>query len=160
MTEEQENKAQNEDLKNAPKFRVNGFYIKDMSFESPMAPEIFTKQAAAPKLEMSVDVIVSKIEGTAFEVALKTSAKAVGEEGSMFMIELLHAAIFVLNPELPKDEMEKTLLIDCPNVIFPFTRRVIADTVQDGGFAPLILDPVNFEAIYAAKKESSDAVKN
>lgn len=144
-----------EDLKNAPKLKVNGFYTKDVSFESPLSPAVFVQKTEQPKLEMSVDVVVSKIEGTAFEVALKINAQANIEEGALFIVELLHAGIFVLNPELEQDDMEKTLLIDCPNILFPYARRIVSDLTQDGGFAPLILDPVNFEAIYAQKKQQA-----
>lgn len=149
-TQENEKVAQN-----APKFKVNGFYMKDLSFESPSVPAIFTQKAEPPKLDMSVDVIVSKIEGSAFEVALKISAKAAIEEKTLFLTELVHAGIFVLNPELGKEEMEKLLLIDCPTVLFPFSRQIISFATQNGGFAPLILDPVDFEAIYVAKKNAA-----
>lgn len=142
---------------NAPKFKVNGFYTKDLSFESPSAPAIFTQQAQAPKLDMSVDVIVSKIEGSAFEVALKISTKAAIEDKTLFLVELVHGGIFVLNPELEKEEMEKLLLIDCPTVLFPFSRQIISAATQNGGFAPLILDPVDFEVIYEAKKNAAAA---
>lgn len=144
-----------EDNNKMGKLRINGFYLKDLSFESPQAPAIFLDQGQQPKLDMSVDVVVSKVDGTAFEVALKINAKANTDKGVLFEVELLHGGFFVLNPELEKEEMEKTLLIDCPNIIFPYARRVVSEVTQDGGFAPLILEPVNFESIYEQKKQQS-----
>jgi len=136
-----------------PNYRAQGFYLKDFSFENPKAPQIFAKAAQKPEMELSVDVGVKKIEGTSFEVALKTNAQAIVDGEVIFLIELVFAGIFAMNPELGKDEIERLLLVDCAKDVFPFSRRVIADATREGGFAPLIIDPIDFEMVYNSRKK-------
>ncbi len=137
----------------AVKYRPQGFFMKDFSFENPKAPQIFSKLTQKPKMELSVDVGVKKIEGSAFEVSLKTNAQASVDGEVVFLVELVYSGIFVVNPDLEKEEMEKTLLVDCAKDVFPFSRRVIADATREGGFAPLILDPVDFAMVYESRKK-------
>lgn len=134
-----------------PDYRAQGFYLKDFSFENPKAPQIFAQNMQKPKMELSVDVGVKKIEGTSFEVALKTNAQAIVGDEVVFLIELVFAGIFAVNPKLEKEEIERLLLVDCAKDVFPFSRRIIADATREGGFAPLILDPVDFEQVYQAR---------
>lgn len=142
-----------EAAKPAMSYRAQGFYMKDFSFENPKAPKIFAAAAQKPKMELSVDVGVQKIEGASFEVALKTNAQASVDGEVIFLVELIYAGIFVVNTELSKEEIERILLVDCAKDVFPFSRRAIADATREGGFAPLILDPVDFEVVYASRKQ-------
>ena len=134
-------------------YRAQGFYLKDFSFENPKAPQIFAQPMQKPKMELSVDVGVQKIEGANFEVSLRTNAQASIEGDVIFLVELVFAGIFAVNPELTKEEIERILLVDCARDIFPFSRRVIADATREGGFAPLILEPVDFNAVYKGRKK-------
>jgi len=136
-------------------YRAQGFYLKDFSFESPKAPRIFAQNMPKPKMELSVDVGVQNIENNNFEVALRTNAQASVDGEVIFLVEVVFAGMFAVNPELSKDAIERILLVDCPRDIFPFSRRIIADTTREGGFAPLILDPVDFEMVYQSRKKAA-----
>jgi len=135
------------------KYRAQGFYLKDFSYESPKAPLIFTQNLQKPKMDLSVDVSVQKLENANFEVSLRTNAQASIDGEVIFLIELLYAGIFMVNAELDKDTIERILLVDCARDVFPFSRRVIADTSREGGFTPLLLDPVDFEMVYKNRKK-------
>lgn len=137
----------------AIKYRAQGFYMKDFSFENPKAPQIFSNAAEKPKMELSVDVAVQKVEGSSFEVTLKTNAQASVNGEVIFLVELAYAGLFVVHPDLKKDEAERILLVECAKDVFPFSRRIISDATREGGFAPLILDPVDFEAVYISRKQ-------
>ena len=136
-------------------YRPQGFYLKDFSFENPKAPRIFAQILQKPKMELSVDVGVQNIEGANFEVSLRTNAQASIDGEVIFLIELVFAGVFAVNPELGKDEVQRILLVDCARDIFPFSRRVIADATREGGFAPLILEPVDFETVYNGRKKAA-----
>lgn len=139
-------------VQNAPKFRLSGFYVKDISFENPLAPAVFMQQIDKPDMKVGIDVNLTRLKDTAYEVSLRINARAEGEGKAVFHIEMVYAGLFVLNPEIPAEEHDRILLIDCASVIFPFARRVVADLVQEGGFPPLLLEPINFEAVYQSKR--------
>ncbi len=146
-------KNQEKPLENAPKFKLSGLYVKDISFENPQAPGVFlTESAAKPGMGVGVDVNIGKLRDNAYEVALRVTAKADGEGKALFLVEVVYAGLFIINPELKAEEHDKILLVECASVIFPFARRLIADLVQEGGFPALLLEPINFEAIYNSRK--------
>ena len=139
----------------APKFKLNGLYIKDISFENPSAPEIFFKPDGKPNIDIKIDLGLSKVGNGNYEVVLKIITNATTDSGkTMFLAELLHAGLFAINPELAPETHEKILLTECATIIFPFARRLIADLVQESGFPPLLLEPVNFEAIYNSRQKA------
>lgn len=138
------------------KFRISGLYVKDISFENPLAPGIFVNKIDKPDMNVGVDVNLGKLKENAYEVALRVHARAEASDSkALFLVELVYAGLFIVNPELPEAEHEKILLVDCAAVIFPFARRLIADLVKEGGFPPLILEPLNFEAIYNSKRQKA-----
>jgi preprotein translocase subunit SecB len=146
------------DTKSMPAFKLNGLYVKDLSFENPGAPGVFLQPTGKPRINVSVDVFVNNLKDTAYEVALKASAKATAEDGKgMFIVEVVYAGLFVLNPELPREAYEKILFVDCAQVVFPFVRRLIVDLSTEGGFPPVLLEPINLEAIFNAKKQAKPA---
>ena len=137
----------------APKFKLNGLYVKDISFENPGAPDIFFNQGGKPNIDIKIDLGLSKFANGNYEVVLKMGIKAAIENNkTLFLIEILHAGLFALNPEIPVESHERILLTECATIIFPFARRIVADLVQEGGFPPLLLEPINFETIYGSKK--------
>jgi preprotein translocase subunit SecB len=146
-------KTETENQQQTLNYLAQGFYLKDFSFESPKAPAIFTQNMQKPAMELAIDVGVQKLENNNFEVSLRTNAQASVDSEVIFLIELLYAGAFAVNTELSKDEIERILLVDCARDIFPFSRRFIADTTREGGFAPLILNPVDFETVYKARKK-------
>jgi preprotein translocase subunit SecB len=132
---------------------IKGQYLKDLSFENPKAPGIFSKQNLNPKIDISVDINAKKLSEKLFEVnlAISSSGMLEKEDDKIFVIECVYAGIFEIQND-DESELEKTLLIDCPTVIFPFARRIIAEATRDGGFPPLMIDPIDFEQLYKNKK--------
>ncbi len=141
--------------------RINSQYVKDLSFEAPNAPEIFLTPAIKPDIALSIDIDATKLSVNAFEVVLKVKADAKDggnkeEEKVIFICELSYAGVFVIDEKIQdQKEIEQLLLIYCPNILFPFARRIIANCTIDGNFPPLMLEPINFADLY--KKRSDQA---
>lgn len=121
-------------------------YVKDLSFENPNAPAVFQWQGQ-PQIDVQFNIGSDKVGEDVFEVALKIEVKAVADEGTAFHVELLYAALFGLR-NVPEDQIQPFMLAEAPRLIFPFARRVLADAVRDGGFPPLMLDPIDFGALF------------
>lgn len=133
-----------------PQIRVLGQYIKDLSFENPNAPGGFTGDS--PQINVSVDVRVPSQNGSDYEIELRLSADAKIGETQAFLVELVYGAVFRLE-NIPEQSLQPILLIECPRLLFPFARRVIADMTRDGGFPPLMIDPIDFAALYRQRLE-------
>ncbi|MCJ9429823.1 protein-export chaperone SecB [Kordiimonas marina] len=140
-----------------PQAGVLAQYIKDLSFENPNAPaSLQALSAAKPAIDVNVNVGVRKMNDEVYEVELKISATAshANEDGSeshvAFVVELAYATLFGVRG-LPEEALKQFLLIQGPTMMFPFARRIIADASRDGGFPPLLLEPINFEALYQAQ---------
>lgn len=136
-----------------PAIRVLSQYIKDLSFENPGA----TVQDQ-PNIELGIDVGATPVannEGV-FEVTLKLKARAGTQETALFLIEMDYAGQFHLQG-FSQADMEPILLIECPRILFPFARRIIADISAEGGFPPLRIDPVDFGALYNSQKQRAQA---
>jgi preprotein translocase subunit SecB len=131
-----------------PELNVLGQYIKDLSFESPAAPGALQSPPKNPQLQVSVNVGASHKSGEAYEVTLNLEAHAKSDTGVIYNIELSYGGLFQLK-HVPEAMLQPVLLIDCPTLLFPFLRRVIADVTRDGGFPPLMLDPIDFRRLYA-----------
>lgn len=136
---------------------INGQYVKDLSFENPNAPFSLTQQASAPKIEINLDLEAKSLPDNVFEVSMKITAKASVEENSLFVAELSYAGLFTLI-NIPEDQKEMILLIHCPSILFPFARRVLSDATRDGGFQPLMLDPIDFAALYQQRKSDEQKI--
>jgi len=130
-----------------PQLLVNAQYTKDLSFEAPTAPAIFAAmQEEAPDVKIGVNVDFSEFENNLFEVVLKVEAQCTVGEETAFLLELEYAGLFTLNLD---DEVKgPALLIECPRLLFPFARNILADVSRDGGFPPLMLGPMDFAAMY------------
>jgi preprotein translocase subunit SecB len=126
---------------------INGQYTKDLSFEAPNAPEVFNLlQSEMPNIQVDIDVQGNAKDQNVFEVVLKVRAEAKVKEEVAYICELSYAGIFTIN--VPTENIGPVLLIDCPLILFPFLRRIVADITSDGGFAPLMLTPVDFASLY------------
>jgi preprotein translocase subunit SecB len=132
-------------------FNVLGQYIKDLSFENPKAPASLSIDDQG-NINVSVNVDVQQLRDEVFEVAVSVNVKAASKEETVFVLEATYAGVFDIKIE-NKDELEMVLLVHCPNMLFPYVRRIISDTTRDGGFTPLMLNPVDFTALYLRKKE-------
>jgi preprotein translocase subunit SecB len=140
----------------APHIAIISQYIKDFSFENPNAPNSLVKLAKTPSVELGIDLNISKISESdaTFEVSLNIEASAKTDDLTLFVIELSYAGIFVLY-NLPEDQHEAILAIHCPNMIFPFARRIISDVTQESGFQPLRIDPIDFGRMYHKKSQEN-----
>jgi preprotein translocase subunit SecB len=125
-----------------------GQYIKDLSFENPGAP---FNLSTRPQIELGVDLQAKRLDGQHFEVELKLRVSAKAEDKAVFMLELVYGGMFLVHGTPPEDFLQQVLLIDAPQLLFPFARRIIADAVRDGGMPPLMVEPINFAALYRAR---------
>lgn len=131
--------------------KISSQYVKDLSFEVPNAPDIFLIPALKPDIALSIDIDAKKLSLNAFEVSLKIKAEAKTKEQDkvIFICEVSYAGIFTLDEKIQdQKEIEAILLIYCPSILFPFARRVVASCTIDGGFPPLMLEPINFAELY------------
>jgi preprotein translocase subunit SecB len=124
-------------------------FIKDLSFENPMGP---AKANIRPQVDMSVDIEAKPMEHELFEVALKLRVSAKHEDKPAFLLELVYAGLFVLH-NIPEQIHNQILLIEAPHLLFPFARRIVADVVRDGGLPTLMIEPIDFAALYQARLE-------
>lgn len=130
-----------------PSITIAGQYIRDLSFENPEAPQSIMKAGAAPKFNVGINVGVKKQEDDLYAVELSINAKAERESNVLFSVELIYGGIFRI-ANVPENQMALVLMIECPRLIFPFARQIIASTTQQGGFPPMLMEPVDFAAIY------------
>lgn len=135
-------------------FSLQKLYVKDLSFENPNAPEMYTKLSAQPEIEMNLNQENRQIDADHWEVSLKISvlAREAQSKKVLFEIEIEHAGVFLLKG-IPEEHMEILLAIDCPTIILPYVRQQISQMTVDGGYMPLLLEPVNFAAIYENNKK-------
>ncbi|MBA4209557.1 MAG: protein-export chaperone SecB [Parvibaculum sp.] len=132
--------------------RVLMQYVKDLSFENPNAPQTLGPVDEQPAINLRVDVGVKRMADTDFEVALKIGAEALVKQKPMFVAEIEYAGLFRL-VNIPEADLEAVLVIECPRQIFPFARRILADITRDGGFPPLLIDPIDFVSLYQQRRE-------
>ncbi|MDX2265035.1 MAG: protein-export chaperone SecB [Hyphomicrobiales bacterium] len=132
---------------NQPQVNVLGQYIKDLSFENPNAPDVLRGQIKNPNLKLGFNVIVKSMSDDMYEVALAVEGGAQADEGFLYNVELVYAGVFRLK-NLPKEAIQPFLYVDCPALLFPFVRRIMADMTREGGFPPLLLDPIDFGGLY------------
>ncbi|KPF70861.1 preprotein translocase subunit SecB [alpha proteobacterium AAP81b] len=138
-----------------PQVSVLSQYVKDLSFENPNAPQSL-QWNEAPRIDVNVGVNARRGGDDVFEVELKITARAEVNEQTAFVIDLLYGALFGL-ANVPEEALEPFLIIEAPRIIFPFARRIVADAVRDGGFPPLMLDPIDFAALYMAQQQAGGA---
>jgi preprotein translocase subunit SecB len=149
----------------APTIGMITQYVKDFSFENPNAPAVFQWQAQ-PQIEVQFNIGADPVGDDVHEVVLKIDVKAVSGNQTAFQVELSYAGLFGIR-NLPDEQMQPFLFAEAPRILFPFARRVLADAVRDGGFQPLLLEPIDFGALYmqqaqlaASDGESAGAAGN
>lgn len=139
----------------APAFGIEKLYVKDLSVEVPNAPQIFLEQGA-PEISVQLNTEGTALGDGAFDVVLTTTVTAKVGEKTMFLVEIGQAGIFrIVN--IPDDQLEPLIAVACPNILFPYAREAISDAVTRAGFQPVVLQPVNFEALYMARLEQAQA---
>jgi len=128
--------------------QIVGQYVKDLSFENPAAP---SGPAMRPQIDLGVDLQARRLDSERFEVELKLRVSAKAEEKAVFLLELVYAGLFLIQ-NAPEELLQQFLLIEAPHIIFPFARRIVADVIRDGGMPPLMIEPIDFSALYRAKQ--------
>ena len=140
---------------NHPVFSIEKVFVKDLSLEIPNAPQVFLEREA-PTVDIQLHHNSTGVEEGVYQTVLTVTVTAKVNDKTMFLVEAAQAGIFVVR-NIPAQELEAVLAIACPNILFPYVREVISDTVVRAGFPPVILSPVNFEAIFAAQRDSQPA---
>lgn len=140
-----------------PQIQVNHQYVKDLSFEIPGAPEIFLNLRSQPTVDLNLDVNARRIEGPLCEVEIAIRAEAKVEDKTAFIVELVYAGLFTLN-SVPEAMFEPVLLVECPRLLFPFARNVVAEVTRDGGFPPVVLQPIDFLSLWQARRNAEAQV--
>ena len=139
----------------APQIALISQYVKDLSFENPNAPAVFQWQDQ-PQIDVQFNIGADKVADDVLEVSLKIEVKAIAPQGTAFAVELVYAALFGMR-NVPEDQVQPFMLAEAPRLIFPFARRVLADAIRDGGFPPLLLEPIDFGGLYLQQAEQMQA---
>ena len=122
---------------------INAQYVKDLSFENPRAPHSLRQQTAQPSVEINVDVKAQNLGQDTFEVVLTIKSSAKIQEEPLFLVELAYAGVITIR-NVSQDMLSAVVLVETPRLLFPFARNIIADTTRDGGFPPLMINPIDF----------------
>jgi preprotein translocase subunit SecB len=138
----------------APQVATIAQYIKDLSVESPNSPQVFQWQAQPPQLDVQFHINVNAAGEDVHEVTLKIDVSAKTENGTHFLVDLSYAGLFGFR-NIPEESLAPFLLAEAPRLLFPFARQVIAEAIQNCGFPPLLLDPIDFGAAYLAQAEAA-----
>ncbi len=132
----------------------NAHYIKDLSFENPGILKNLMEPGKAPQIAVNIQVEVKNMAPSVFEVVLLIEARADVEKEFLFLAELSYGGIFTLEESITEEDSRPLLLIECPRLLFPFARSIIANVTRDGGLPPLLLNPVDFAALYRQQHQS------
>ncbi len=139
-----------------PQMHVVAQYTRDLSFENPNAPRSLGPQTTAPSISIEVNVNVQQLAETEFDVTLNMEGKAGEGADLLFNFEISYGGLFRIQ-NVPMEQMHPFVMIECPRMLFPFARQIIADSVRNGGFPPLYIDPIDFMALYQQKAAEAAA---
>lgn len=134
-----------------PGFSIEKIYVKDASLEIPNAPQIFTDRTQ-PQVSIELSNVAQQLEENVFEVAIKVTVTSKIEDKTAFLVEVTQAGIFQIRG-VPEENMEMIIGITCPNILFPYAREAVSDLITRAGFQPVLLNPINFEALFAQQKQ-------
>lgn len=141
-----------------PRLSILTQYVKDLSFENPHAPQGIGNQNR-PEIQIKVDANAKPLGEDRFEVTLQTNIEAKAEGTSIFLLELAYGGVFQV-ANIPQESLQPLLMIECPRLLFPFARRIISDATRDGGFPPLMIDPIDFVSLYRRRlQQAQEAAK-
>jgi len=141
-----------------PTFQIEKIYVKDLSLEIPHAPEVFREQVQ-PQLEVQISSSANKFSDPYYEVTVSATVTAKGGEKTLFLAEVVQAGIFQVR-NVPEADLKPLLGIACPTILFPYLREAISDLVIRGGFPPVLLAPVSFEALYMQRVQQEQGGKS
>lgn len=135
-----------------------GQYIKDLSFENPNVAKIAETRGDNPDLKFEINVAAKRVSQDVYESVIQFRGHASGKVGVIYDLELEYAGLFRIQ-NIPEEALEPFLLVNCPTLIFPYLRRIVSDVTRDGGFPPLLLDPMDFGALFMRRKQQEAASK-
>ena len=135
---------------------IQSQYVKDLSFENPGAPGSIVATQSAPDIQVNVEVQARLLQNDSYEVALHITASGKNGQTTLFMLDLTYGAVCRV-VGVPKESLQPVLLVECPRMLFPFARRVLSDATRDGGFPPLMLNPIDFMALYRQQQQALSA---
>jgi len=153
MAQEDNNAAQEQAQQ--PGFGIEKIYVKDVSLEIPHAPQIFTDRTQ-PQVSIELGNFAQQIEENVFEVAIKVTVTSKVADKTVFLVEVTQAGIFQIS-NVPAENIELIVGITCPNILFPYARESVSDLIVRAGFQPVLLNPINFEALFAQQKQEQAA---
>ena len=131
------------------KITVSAQYIKDLSFENPNSPKSLSNKDGTLDINVEINVYAKPLNTNIYEVSLSINGKAIKNKTKIFEIELVYAGVFILpDVGINKEDEKKTVLIECPQLLFPFARSIISNVTRDGGFMPLVIQPIDFELLF------------
>jgi preprotein translocase subunit SecB len=136
-----------QDPRKQPQINVLGQYIKDLSFENPGSPQNLRNPGSNPNVQINFNVGYQPLGDDVYEVALTLESSAKTDDTSLYNLELVYAGAFRLK-NLPAQALQPVLFIECPALLFPFVRRIVADLTREGGFPPLLIDPIDFASLF------------
>jgi preprotein translocase subunit SecB len=139
-------------------FNVLGQYIKDLSFENPGAPRSLRPGDQTPKIDINVSVNAKRVADSDTEVELKLEAKASRGDDTLYIVELTYAGLFQVR-NVPQEHVGPLLLVECPRLLFPFARQIVAEAIHQGGFPPLMINPIDFAALYRQRLARQQAAQ-
>ncbi|HLW93366.1 MAG TPA: protein-export chaperone SecB [Roseiarcus sp.] len=139
-----------------PKFSVLAQYAKDFSFENPNAPRSLGPQQQSPNISIQINVNARQLAASDYEVTLLLEGGAGEGAGTLFKFELNYAGVFRVE-NIPAPQVQPAIMIEGPRLLFPFARQMIADAVRNGGFPPLYIDPIDFNALFMQRLASASA---
>ncbi|MEQ8308559.1 MAG: protein-export chaperone SecB [Hoeflea sp.] len=146
----------------APTLNVMAQYVKDLSFENPGAPKSLGPREKAPAININVNVNANPLSETEFDVVLTLNAEAKNDQTVVFNVELVYGGVFRV-ANFPQEHMLPLLFIECPRILFPFARQIVADATRNGGFPPLLIDPIDFAQMFQqrmAEEKAKSEVSN
>ena len=146
--------AANQPARAEPRLKLTSQYIKDLSFENPNAPLIYSELTAESGIDVTINVDLTHMRDRLYEVVLSISVKASTKDKVAFVIDLEFAGLSTPAQRVPDDEVKVLMLTEVPRHLFPFARAIIGDVTRDGGFPPLLINPIDFEELYRHRLET------
>ena len=138
------------------KIKISAQYIKDLSFENPNSPHSLSNNEGAPNINVEINVFARPLNSSIYEVSLSINGKAEKKDLKIFEIELIYAGVFILpDIKINKENEKKLVLIECPQLLFPFARSIVSSVTGDGGFMPLVIQPIDFELLYQKRNNKN-----
>ncbi|AQS42271.1 MAG: Protein-export protein SecB [Candidatus Tokpelaia hoelldobleri] len=141
----------------APVLSILTQYIKDLSFESPNAPQALQAREKAPAININIGVNAASLGKDDYDVTLALDVKAGEDKDLLFNVELIYGGVFKLQ-NFPQEHITPLLFIECPRLLFPFARQIVADATRNGGFPPLMIDPVDFATLFQRRMAEENAM--